>query len=432
MPSIIHEVAAIVRREDFYDDANAKIFGAMTALRSVGKPIDVTLLRSYLIRVGDWDSVNPAYFAKVLSSVPNAANGTWYADIVAEKALARRLIEQCTELLSSAYSGDRPEDVLRQMQSACHALADSSTNATAHPISLSEAAREVVARLSDPEKLSRVNRAAWGLPSLDERLGPIMPGEVAVVAARPGMGKTAWGCQMLRHSAELGRPSLLVSLEMGSEEIAGRDLARLTDIDSRKIRRGEIGNEDRQAISNAQESIGDLPFYIYAPPVATLADIRGTLLRAIDRQGVRLAAIDYLSLIDIEKADRRNQRHEQVAAISRGLKRLSKELKIPLVVLQQLNREADGNEPRLRDLRESGAVEQDADVVMFIHHGIYNKKQMPANERMMLIPKFRAGPVGNITVGWEGARTEFTERPITNNPSYVAAFDEWNERADIQ
>jgi replicative DNA helicase len=427
LPAVLFDVASIVDAGDFYDPAHAQIFAAIRHLRDSGRPIDPTLLVNRLKETGEFDSIGPAYLSKVLNCVPNAAHAVYYAEIVARHALSRSVIHECTRLITAAYDGDEPRELVRRMQSQATALAATRQGASA-PRLLGEIADEVAASLETNERIDRINRAAWGLWSVDERLGPLMGGEVAVVAARPGMGKTAWGFQMLRHSAEMERPSIFVSLEMTGTELAGRDLARLADIDSRKIRRGEIDDSDRQAIRNAQREIGDLPLYVWAPAVATLADIRNVLQRAIERHGVTLACIDYLSLIQVESAHRKEMRHEQVAALSRGLKRLAKELQIPLVVLQQLNREADNAEPRLSNLRESGAVEQDADIVMFLHHGLVGKKAMPPNQRLVLVPKFRAGPMGNITVNWDGRRTRFSDPQAAECAAYDENFDRFNER----
>lgn len=431
IPDYLADVSRMIEPEDFYDDANGRIFSAMLALRSVNKPISALVMGAYLKSIGEWEAVgSSAYLSRISNYVPNAAHVIYYADIVAEKSLARKVIRSCTALLADAYDSADAHGLVRQMQSDAHSLAESKTKDTSKPVLLSQAADEVATLLENQERLDATNRAYWGLVSVDDRLGPIMPGEVCVVAARPGMGKTAWGFQMLRHSAEQGRPALLVSLEMDNSELASRDLARLTDIDGRKFRKGEISDTQRREVREAQRGIGDLPLWLWSPATATLPEIRGVIEREIDRHGVRLVAIDYLSLIEVEKAERRNQRHEQVASISRGLKRMAKALKIPLVVLQQLNREADGSEPGLKHLRESGAVEQDADLVMFIHHGMIDKKPMPENERMLLVAKFRAGPTGRVTVGWDRTRTEFTERPVANNPGYEPQFDAYNNRDD--
>lgn len=425
---LLGTVAQLVRTDDFYEPQFAMLFSAMLALRSVGKPLDLQLLADYLRAFDSWKSETVTV---CLDKVATAAHAIYYAEIVARLALARNLIRECTLLVTDAFDGDEPESLVRRMQSSAAALASTRQGATA-PRLLGDIADELATSLESPSQVERTNRAAWGLWSVDERLGPLMAGEVAVVAARPGMGKTAWGFQMLRHSAEQERPALFVSLEMEGSELAGRDVARLADIDSRRIRRGEINEEDRRAIRNAQQTIGSLPLYVWAPAIATLAEIRSVLRNAIDKHGVTLACIDYLSLVEIESSQRKEMRHQQVAAISRGLKRLAKELKIPIVVLQQLNREADNAEPKLSNLRESGAVEQDADIVMFLHHGLVGKTPMPPNQRMLLVPKFRAGPMGNITVSWDGRRTRFSDPQAADCASYDKRFDEFNAAGEFQ
>lgn len=419
--SRLPEIAGWLLVEDFDAKDTREIYTAILALRSIGRPPTPELLSEYMGRSG-FDS---AQIFKIASRTPHTAHLKHYAEIVSRHGLARRLIASCTQLLTEAYDSDEPSQVIRKMQNESALLA-ATGNYYTPPIKLSDAADKVASALENPGESDNVNRASWGLFIVDERLGPLMPGEVAVVAARPGMGKTAWGFQMLRHSAEMDRPALFVSLEMEATELATRDVARLSNIDSRRIRRGEIDENDRRAIRNAQQDIGDLPLYIWSPPVATLAEIRGVLMQAIDKHGIRLACIDYLSLIEIEHHQRKDMRHLQVAAISRGLKRIAKELKIPLVVLQQLNRDADNAEPKLGNLRESGAVEQDADVVVFLHHGMVGRTMMPANQRLILVPKFRAGPMGQITVHWEGKHTRFSDPQAMDCASYDKRFDDFN------
>lgn len=421
-PSHLPEVASTLTAEDFLDESNAKIFSAMLAMRSIHRPPTPELLAEYMRPAFD-----SAVIFKLAAFAPHAGHVKHYTEIVAKHGLSRRLIDACTHLLNDAYDNDEPEQLVRKMQNEAVALAATGRQYTA-PVRLADAAHRVACSLETAEAIDGVNRADWGLFSVDERLGPLMPGEVAVVAARPGMGKTAWGFQMLRHSAEQDRPALFVSLEMEASELATRDLARLADVDSRRIRRGEINDEDIRAIRNAQTEIGDLPLYLWSPAVATLAEIRGVLMNAIAKHGVRLACIDYLSLIEVENHQRKEMRHLQVAALSRGFKRMAKELKIPLVVLQQLNRDADNQEPKLSSLRESGAVEQDADVVMFIHHGMDGKTQMAPDQRMLLVPKFRAGPMGKIVVKWDGRRTQFRDQQAADHGNYERMFDDFNKQ----
>lgn len=422
--SRLQEVFAKVRPDDFEGVDHRVIYDEMRGLYRDGKPVSVELLLSRLRRHSEFDV---SVLFKLAEFAPNAAHVVHYSEIVSRHGLSRRIISTCTKLLSDAYDGVEPELIIKAMQAEASSLAATGGSYKA-PALLSDVADKVASALEAPESADGVNRAAWGLYSVDDRLGPLMPGEVAIVAARPGMGKTAWGFQMLRHSAEHDRPALFVSLEMEATELATRDLSRLSDIDSRRIRRGEIDDVDVRSIRNAQSEIGDLPLYLWSPHSATLAEIRGVLVNAIDRHGVRLACVDYLSLIEVEAHQRKDMRHLQVAAISRGLKRLAKELKIPLVVLQQLNREADNAEPKLSNLRESGAVEQDADVVMFLHHGMIGKQPMPANQRMLIVPKFRAGPMGQITVRWDGKHTRFSDPEVMDHKNYEKIFDDFNNR----
>lgn len=431
MPSVFDEIAEILRASDFYDDAHRGIFLTMQDIRMAGNPIDDTILVASLKASGDYEAVGGAsYLAKVVNAVPNAAHATYYAEIVAKHSYRRHVIEEATAILRDAYDQDDPLEIMDRAEVAFRKIADRSFSKD-EPILLGQAAREVARKLSNPDRMAQVNRCDWGHVTMDERIGPIMAGEMAIVAARPGNSKTSLGMQVLRHSAEQGRPSLMISLEMGRDQLATREVARLADLDTRKIRRGDLSNEDVQAILKAQESIGDLPLWMWSPPMATFSAIRSTIRKAVSKHGIKVAAIDYLGLVERERtASDSTPRHEFIGAVSRGLKRLSKEVGIPLVVLQQLSRDADDTEPSLRHLKDSGSIEQDADLVLFLHHGRTgrkNKADIPPEERQVIMAKFRDGPSGDFKVEWDGRTFTFnTMGTRAEREAQASATDQQN------
>lgn len=430
LPSVVTDLAPILQPEDFYDEANAKIYRHMLALHETSR-IDPTLLIDRLKTAGQYEAVGGmAYLSKVINAVPNAAHARYYAEIVAAKALARRVIVSATEILSDAYEPTTPVDELvRRVESAAANLAGRVTGGI-QPISLYAAGQEVIAGLESPEAAATNNRAHWGVPLLDEKIGPVMAGQLCVIAARPGMGKTSLAQQVLIHSACRERACLMVSLEMTYGELATREICRLSRIDSRHVKDGTLTDEEKAKAKAAASSM-DVPYWIWSPPKATLGTIRGVVLNAVAKHGVRLVAVDYYTLIDGPPGTR-DDRREQLVAISRGLKSLAKEAGVPLLLLAQLNREAEGGnrgngkpvsvEPTLKNLAECSAIEQDADMVVFIHR----ENPREDDRRKIITAKARGGPVGGLTLKWCGARTEFSEVEASDQPNYDPAFQDWN------
>jgi replicative DNA helicase len=251
-----------------------------------------------------------------------------------------------------------------------------------------------------------------GLAKLDEAMGAMLPGEMVVIAARPGQGKSALGVQIAMHAAERGRPGLIVSLEMRDTELVKRKLCEFAELDSRDVRSGRLSDEHRQQLHDAAQQLTDLPLRLWSPPSATLADIRAVARRAKAKGGLQLLVVDYLGLVRPGSEDRRLPRFEQVQNISAGLKSLSKELNLPVISLCQLNREADQSAPRLSHLRESGAIEQDADLVIFLHHpespAHIAGEQPYAQTVNVIVAKHRHGQVGKVSLLWHPRETRFS------------------------
>ncbi len=405
LPSCFDEVHGRLTVEDFYDDSNGLIFAACCGLQDQKRPIDMTILTDWLKDAGKWEAVGGAkYLSRIINSVAVPAHAVYYADIVAEKAVYRRLIMAAMEILKDAY--DEADDAASLVAKADTLLAGVTSRVSSQHqiVSIGHAAAKVVRTLSEERAGSVVNRAMWGLPSVDEALGPIMPGEMCVIAARPGMGKTAFAQHVLRHSARRDRPSLLLSLEMTESEVSTREMCRIVPVDSRVIRRGEVGPADLGMLRNAAANLAGLPLYVWDPPKATMSQVRGVVANAVNRMGVRLVALDYIQLTSGDEKTR-DQRREQISQISKGIKRMAKEFEIPVVALCQLNREAEKERPTMAMLRECGAIEEDADWVLFLHQ----EDKRVADRRTLIAGKFRHGATGEITLRWDGPRTEFSD-----------------------
>jgi replicative DNA helicase len=362
---LLPEIFARLEPENFYDEANGKLFGVMRKVAEAGKPLDPTVFVDAVKAAGIYDEVGGLYYlSKVTRAVPSAAHVTYYADIVADKAFARRVIVETTELLQAAYDQTIAAEDLAALVDAAADRVSSNRSTSELPIKLADSLRKLIKDLRKPASEKSVRRAFFGIPKVDEIVGAVHAGEVCVIAARPGMGKTALGVCPLRFAASNNMPSLLVSLEMEDREIASREVSRATGIDNHFIRSGDLDEEDLRDIEAFARSADGTPFYTWDTPSATLSQIRAVLLQAKNRLGITVAAVDYIALVD-EPPKFRGSRRDHLAAVSRGLKKLAKELQIPIFVLCQLNREKD--RPNLTMLAECGAIEQDADSVIFLH-----------------------------------------------------------------
>ncbi len=410
------EVALVIRAEDFYADANRKLFESIMALHDEGKRVDATLLMERLKQAGDFEAAGgAAYLAEVLQSVPYAANATYYAQIVRDKATLRALIHASTEILRDAYDNTvEPKEIVSRSEQkifAVHEQRSSEQVVGLHEV-LVEAFDRIDARLE--------HGAGVGVPSgftdLDNLTGGMHDAEFVVLAARPSMGKTAFATNIAEYvTIESNVPTLFVSLEMARLELAQRILCSQGKIDANKFRSGFLSGEDRKQLVEASAKLGKAPLFIDDSPARTVTEIAATARRLKRRHGLGLIVIDYLQLINPD--DPRDPRQEQVAKMARRLKGLARELSVPLLCLAQLNRQTEAakdNKPRLSHLRESGAIEQDADVVMFVHREeYYCSSREEAEDRgiagqgEIIIAKQRNGPTGIVKLAWLDKFTRF-------------------------
>ncbi|TWU51204.1 replicative DNA helicase [Rubripirellula reticaptiva] len=432
LPSICDEIASL-KADDFYNDANRKIYHAMREMYDGGEKIDITLLVSRLRTEGDYESVGgAAYLARLSGAVPNAAHASFYAAIVSEKAVYRRLIESSTEILRDAYEQTgTAKELCAQAEQKVFAIMDGRSSQSVHSISdvLHQAMDRMEARLRD-EYVD--GGAETGLKVFDEMTGGLHNGELIILAARPSMGKTALAMNMAEHCAIVqGAPVLFVSLEMSGIELADRMLCSLARVNGHRLRNGSISSDDRDRLISKANEISESPLYVDDSPSRTVSEIAATARRIKRKEdGLGLIVIDYLQLIDPDNS--RDPRQEQVAKIARRLKGMARELEVPLLCLSQLNRQAeDGKDhrPKLSHLRESGAIEQDADVVMFVHREEYyhrgEDKAQFAGQAEIIIAKQRNGPVGDVELTWEAEFTKFSDRAPERHSEFdgLAEFD---------
>ena len=415
-PNLADDVALVLRPDDFYAEANEKFYRHLLAMHDEGKRIDATLLLDRLRSAGDLELIGgPAYLAEVLHAVPYASNAVYYAEIVRAKATLRGLIHASTEILRDAFEPTlEPRELVSRAEEkifAVHDLRSSDQITTIHDL-LMEAFDRIDARIDRGEGVG----VPLGFTDIDNLTGGMHDSEFIVLAARPSMGKTALATNIAEYvTIEAKVPTLFVSLEMARLELAQRMLCSQGRIDAYKFRSGHLSGDDRNQLVAASAKLSKAPLFIDDTPARTVTEIAACARRLKRKQKLGLVVIDYLQLVQPD--DPRDQRQEQVAKMARRLKGLARELKIPVLCLAQLNRQAEqGREehrPKLSHLRESGAIEQDADVVMFVHREEYyqtREEAENANTRgkaKIIVAKQRNGPTGDVDLAWFEKFTRF-------------------------
>jgi len=428
-PMVCDDIAVLVRPSDFYSEANKKIYENLLAMHTSGYGIDLMLLVEHLKTAGDFEAVGgEAYLGDLMSSVHVTAHATHYAKIVRDKAILRELIHTSAEILHDAYEPEHsPRDLVGQAEEKIFAINDDRSNSQA--ISMHDVMMETFKIIDARMEHGGADGIATGFSEIDGMTGGMHPSELLILAARPSMGKTALATNIADHVAvEQKKTTVIFSLEMARVELAQRMLCSRGRVDAHKLRANYLSTADRQALAKASGELSAAPLFIDDTPSRTVTEI-GAVARRLKRQeDLGLIVIDYLGLIEPDNPS--DPRQEQVAKIARRLKGLARELNVPVLCLSQLNRAAEAtkdNRPRLSHLRESGAIEQDADVVMFVHREEYYHKREEAEEMgiigqaEIIIAKQRNGPVGDVKLAWLGEFTLFANL-AENMPGEYADF----------
>ena len=430
-PDVCDDVLSILRESDFYDDANRQLFRHIMQLHDSGKTIDAVILVDHLKSAGVFEDIGgTAYLARIGRAVPNAAHAIYYANIVLEKSTFRSLIDVSTEILREAYdqSNDARGLLSHSEQRIFSIVDDRGAN---NVNSLNEIMHRAMDRLESRMSGEEIDT---GVPTLftklDNMTGGLHNSELAILAARPAMGKTALAMNIAEAVAIQGNyPVLFVSLEMSEAELGDRLLCSLARVNSHRLRNGTLSSDDRKRLVEKAGQISEAPFYVDDSPSRSVSEIAAAARRIIRREKrLGLIVIDYLQLIEPDNP--RDPRQEQVARIARRLKGLARDLETPILCLAQLNRQAEDSRdhrPRLSHLRESGAIEQDADIVMFIHREEYYQHgevdEDIAGKAEVIVAKQRNGPVGIAELGWEKEYTRFYDLA----PERFEEFDSFNQ-----
>jgi replicative DNA helicase len=411
----IIEVADVLTKEDFYQNSNGILFEAMIELYREGKPVDLVTLQNKLKEKQVPESIQSLdYIRELVDTVPTSANARQYADIVKEKSILRKLIKVTEKITADCYLGkDEFGSILEDTEKdVFHLLQNASGREDFVPI------REVVMNtLDEIEAASKNKGKITGIPTgftdLDYKLTGLHPSQLLIVAARPAMGKTAFVLNIAQHVAfRQNIPVAIFSLEMSKEQLVTRMMSMEAMVDSQLIRTGELEDQDWEKLMESAAVIGHSPLIIDDTPGLTISEIRSKCRRYKQTQGVGLVIIDYLQLM--AGSGRSESRQQEISEISRSLKALAREIYAPIIALSQLNRAVDSrtdHKPVLSDLRESGSIEQDADVIMFIYRDdYYNPDTEKKNLAEIIVAKQRSGSTGSIELAWLGQYTKFANK----------------------
>lgn len=414
LPEVFDEVALVVRANDFYDDANRQLYETLLAMHDGGHRIDLMLLVERLKKADIYEAIGgAAYLAEIGRQVPTAAHAEYYAKIVADKSVLRALIHAGIEIQNGAYDPTtETRELLGKAEERVFSILENRGSGHVTPIAdvLQQSLDRIDARM---EHQSSFGGVETGYVDFDQMTGGLQKSELVILAARPSMGKTALAMNMAEYAAMHGTPTLFVSLEMSAIELGDRLLCSVARVNGNRLRNGTITHEERRKLINAAAQISQAPLHIDDAPSRTMTEIAANARRLKRRGGLGLIVVDYLQLIDPDNS--RDPRQEQVSKISRRLKGLAREMKVPVLCLGQLNRQVESsssNKPQLSHLRESGAIEQDADVVMFVHREEYYMTNEEDREQVrgqadLLIRKQRNGPVGEVKLTWNHEFTRF-------------------------
>ena len=411
----VAEVVEEVTGLDFYAGKHELIFNSILTLFGRGEPTDVIAVTDELNKHGNLLKAGGSdYLHSLASYVPTAANAGYYAKIVGDKAILRRLIDAGTRIAQSGYdSQGEVEDLVNQAQAEVYKVASQSSREDY--VGLSESLEAAIHEIEVAQNRGgEMTGISTGFTDLDSYTHGLHPGQLVIVAARPAVGKSTFALDVARNAAvKQNKATIFFSLEMGRAEIAMRMLSAESSIYLQSMRKGTISEGDWTKLAAVRGKINDAPLYIDDSPNMSLVEIRAKCRRLAQQVDLKMVVIDYIQLMSSGK--KVESRQQEVSEFSRALKLLAKELGIPVVALSQLNRQAEqakDKRPELSHLRESGSLEQDADVVVLLHReGIYERDHPRAGEADLILAKQRNGPTGTVVVAFHGQYSRFVNMP---------------------
>ena len=411
------KIADLVGENDFYRDEHKRIYRQIRKLLEQSKPVDVITVAESLDLAGEGSETGGlAYLGELAANTPSAANIRRYAEIVRERAILRQLVTAGDEIAGSAFNplGRDPKQLLDEAEAKVFAIAEGGFRHQTGFQHINPLLTQVVERiqeLHDRDNPSDITGVPTGYHDLDAKTSGLQPGDLLIVAGRPSMGKTSFALNMAEHVAiEVGLPVAVFSMEMGGAQLAMRMLSSVGRLDAHRVRTGRLNDDEWSRLTFALGKMHEAPLYIDETPALNPIDLRARARRLHRQCGkLGLIVIDYLQLMS--SAGQGENRATEISEISRSLKGLAKEVNVPVMALSQLNRSLEqrpNKRPVMSDLRESGAIEQDADVIMFIYRDeVYNPDTPDKGSAEIIIGKQRNGPIGMVRLTFLGEYTRF-------------------------
>lgn len=408
---VINDALTIVQPGDFYRSAHQYIFEAMESLDRENKPIDIITLGEKIRSMGVIEECGGIeYLGRLSTIVPSASNISFYAKLVKEKSIRRKLIHEASTIITQAFEDDGSiEEFLDVTEQKILGVSESRSKQAFHRVSdVVQESIKLVEKLYDRKE--PVTGVGTGFFKLDEKTAGLQPSDLIILAARPSMGKTALALSIVQHVGIEQKGSVaLFSLEMSKEQLVLRMLCSEARVSNSKVRTGHLGERDFPRLVDAASRIAEAPIYIDDSPALPISELRAKCRRLHREHPLSLVCVDYLQLM--RSPAYAHSREQEIADISRSLKALAKELNVPVVALSQLNRsleQRNDKRPMMSDLRESGAIEQDADIIMFIYRDeVYNQETVDKGVAEVIIGKQRSGPTGIVRLAFSGEFTRF-------------------------
>jgi replicative DNA helicase len=406
----LDKAAAMLGPEDFYKPANRMVYQTLVNLVTLGQPTDLVMVSNYMKTNNELELVGgAAWIAELTDKVPSSANVEYYAGIVSGNARRRRLISACMAISTQAYGSNRDDSIFDQAENSILVACTEKSLRTITPIA--ESMGRVIDQIEQYSKNpGMMTGVTTGFKEIDTATTGFHGGDLIIVAGRPGMGKTSLCMDMARKAAHAGVPVAIYSLEMTCDSLVKRMICAESGIDGRKLDRGLATSMDRAMITRDISTLYKLPIFIDDESQLDILKLRSKLRRVVKEKKIGLAVVDYIQLMDA--SEKTENRQQEITKISRGLKAVAKELNIPIIVASQLSRATEAREkskPRLSDLRESGAIEQDADTVMLIYRPDYYDKTGDDLTATIDIAKQRSGPTGEVKLLFRNECTSFVD-----------------------
>jgi replicative DNA helicase len=412
---------------DFYRRDHQLIFRAIADLFEQSQPVDVITLAEYHDKRGELDKVGElAYLGMLARNTPSSANIIAYASIVRERSILRQLIAVGTAISNVAFSpeGKSSEEMLDLAEGQVFEIAEKGAKRSGGFIQVKEVLSRVVDRIDTLfEQDSPITGLSTGFNDFDEQTSGMQPADLVIVAGRPSMGKTTFAMNLAEHAAIKSKvPVAVFSMEMPADALAMRMLSSLGQIDQHRLRTGRLNDDDWPRLTSAIALLNEAPLFIDDTPALTVTELRARARRLKREHGLSMIVIDYIQLMQGSSRSSNENRATEISEISRSLKALAKELEVPVVALSQLNRSLEqrpNKRPIMSDLRESGAIEQDADLIVFIYRDeVYNEDSAEKGKAEIIISKQRNGPIGTVALTFQGKYTRFENFAFNNYDDY--------------